>query len=115
MLKFTDIVVYADVLALKTEIESTDSTRFGTVLYPLAHAAIGLCLPRIEQNTPALAFLLVVYQPGEMPIISFLRQSFNAILANSKVAGLVIVDSGVEDGGIHAADIANVLQVAVLE
>jgi hypothetical protein len=44
-----------------------------------------------------------------MIVISVLGQSLDAILAYAEVALLIIVDPSIEDGGVHAADIANVL------
>jgi hypothetical protein len=114
--ELTDIVVDADILALEAEIECAGGTGLGAVLGAFTHGAVSLeGLRVVGKGSAAVALLLVIDQPHKMVIVPLVRQSLNAVLADAEVAGLVVVDARVEDRGVHAADVADVLQVAILE
>lgn len=50
-----------------------------------------------------------------MLVVYLLRKFLYAILADSEIAGLVIIDAGVEHGSIHATDITDILQIWIFE
>lgn len=50
-----------------------------------------------------------------MLIVYLLRKLLDAILADSEIAGLVIIDAGVEHGSIHATHITDILQIWIFE
>lgn len=50
-----------------------------------------------------------------MLIVYFLRKLLDAILADAEIAGLVIIDAGVEHRSIHATDIAYILQIWIFK
>ena len=115
MLKLTNIVVDAHIFALKTKIEVARRTVLRATLPSLTQTAVCLLLRCIMQVIPALTFFLIIDQPCQMLIIHFLRKLLYAIFAYSKVAGLIVIDTGVEHRSIHATDIADILQVRIFE
>ena len=111
MLELTYIVVDAHVFALKTKIEIARRTVLRAILPSLTQTAVCPLLRRIMQVIPAQTFFLIIDQPCQMLIVGLLRKLLYAIFAYSKVAGLIVIDAGVEHRSIHATDIANILQV----
>jgi hypothetical protein len=50
-----------------------------------------------------------------MFVIPRLWQFLHAIFADAEVTGLIVVDASIEDGGVHATDVAYVLEIDILE